>query len=69
MIDEICRQICSVCRDWTDINRVLDILRKFLTDEEVEVFLNFLVKYFLEMNEGGKKVRLKDEFLNLYKET
>ncbi|MEM2464986.1 MAG: hypothetical protein QXL85_05165 [Candidatus Bathyarchaeia archaeon] len=56
-------------RDWIDINTILDILKKHsLNDKEVEVVFSFLVKYFLEMDGSGKKVRPIKEFCSLYKE-
>lgn len=57
-------------RDWIDISVIMDILKKkyCLTNEEVEILFNFLAKYFLEVDESGKKVRPLEEFCNLYKE-
>jgi len=69
LIDEICEKICSMARDWVGIDVILDVLRGFsLTDEEAKIIFNFLVKYFLEMDERGEKVKAKEEFYNLYKE-
>lgn len=67
MIDEICEKICSMGRDWVSIDVILDVLRSFsLTDEEAKLVFNFLVKYFLEIDERGEKVRTREEFCNLY---
>jgi len=70
LIDEICAQICSMGRDWIEISVIVDTLkRKYcLTDEETEIIFNFLAKYFLEIDESGKKARPLEEFCNLYKE-
>ncbi|MEM2486468.1 MAG: hypothetical protein QXY73_04050 [Candidatus Bathyarchaeia archaeon] len=70
LINEIYAQICSMGRDWIDINMVLDTLKRnyHLGDEEAEIVFNFLAKYFLEMDESGKRVRPMEEFCNLYRE-
>jgi len=53
-----------------DKSVIVDTLkRKYcLTDEETEIIFNFLAKYFLEIDESGKKARPLEEFCNLYKE-
>ncbi|MEM2578200.1 MAG: hypothetical protein QXV88_04870 [Candidatus Bathyarchaeia archaeon] len=57
-----------MARDWVGIDVILDVLRGFsLTDEEAKIIFNFLVKYFLEIDERGEKVKAKEEFYNLYK--
>lgn len=70
LMNEICTQICSMGRDWIDINMILDVLRRnyCLSDEKAEIVFNFLAKYFLEVDESGKRVRPTEEFYNLYGE-
>jgi len=69
IIDEICEQICSVIHEWTDMSVLMDILRRYnLTDKEIKILLDFLLKYFLEVNESGRKIRPIKGFYNLYRE-
>lgn len=60
-------QICSMGREWVDLSVIINIMRAHgLTDEEIKMILNFLIKYFLELDESGRKVRATKGFFNLY---
>ncbi|MEM2938698.1 MAG: hypothetical protein QXU95_00255 [Candidatus Bathyarchaeia archaeon] len=67
MIDEILEKICSLGNGWTDKNAIVNILRNHgFADEEINKILNFLIKYFLEINESGEKIRPSESLRKLY---
>ncbi|MBS7634660.1 hypothetical protein KEJ34_04075 [Candidatus Bathyarchaeota archaeon] len=67
MIDEILAELCSLGYEWTDKNVIINLLRNHgFTDEEVKKILNFLVKYFLEVDESRGKIRPSKSLRKLY---
>jgi len=53
--------------EWTDLSEIVGVLKKYgLTEAEAESTLNFLTKYFLELDESGRRARPIRSFYNLY---
>lgn len=69
MIDEVCAYLVSKPADrWTELTEIRETVRKFgLTDAEAQSALNFLAKYFLELDEKGEKARLVRSFYDLFR--
>ena len=69
MIDEVCGYLVSKPADhWTELSEIAKVVREFgLTDAEAESALNFLAKYFLEIDEKGERARLIRSFYDLFK--
>jgi len=68
LMEEICRYLASKpVEEWTDLSEILTVFREYgLTEEDTRMVLNFLEKYCLELDEGGKRVRLTRDFYKLY---
>ncbi|MEM2424370.1 MAG: hypothetical protein QXR45_11790 [Candidatus Bathyarchaeia archaeon] len=67
MIDAILEQICSLGYEWTDKKVIENLLRNHgFTDEEIKKILNFLTKYFLEVDESKGKIRPSESLRKLY---
>lgn len=69
MIDEVCAYLGSKPADhWTELSEITKVVRKFgLTDAEADSALNFLAKYFLELDEKGERARLIRSFYDLFR--
>ena len=69
LIDEVCAYLSSrPFGDWTDLTEITHVFRKRgLTDAEAKSALDFLAKYFLELDESGRRARLIRTFYNLYR--
>jgi len=68
LMEEVCGYLASKPADaWTDLSEILTVFIEYdLTEEETKMVLNFLQKYCLELDEGGKRVRLTRDFYKLY---
>jgi len=61
LLDDVCRQLCSRTAggDWISLPKLSEIVRSFYADEkDAEAVLDFLGKYFLEVDESESKARL-----------
>jgi len=69
LIDEICAYLVSKPADhWTELSEITKVAGKYgLTDAEAESTLNFLAKYFLEVDEKEERARLIRSFYDLFK--
>jgi len=69
LIDEVCEYVCSkVSFDkWVNLDEINEIFKGYgLTEAQVEATLNFLKKYFLELDESKQKAKLTPSFHNFY---
>ena len=68
MIDEACANLFSEStHEWIDVKKILKTLRNYgLTEEEAASILDFLAKYFLELDSLGKRARPLPGFRHLY---
>ena len=69
MIDEICAYLVSKPAErWTELREITKVVREFgLTDAEAESAMNFLAKYFLELDEKGERARLIRSFYDIFR--
>ena len=61
MIDEICKYLYSkmTTEEWTNVSELREIIkRQNLKTEEAETVMDFLKKYFLEVDESKQRARL-----------
>jgi len=61
LLDDVCRQLCSRTAEGNRVSllEIREVVRSFYTDEgDAEAVLDFLGKYFLEVDERESKARL-----------
>jgi len=61
LIDDICEHLYSkmTVKEWISLNELAEIMRGLgLSQNESEVVLSFLKKYFLEVDESEQRARL-----------
>jgi len=61
LLDDVCRQLYSRTAkgNWVSLLELREVVRSFYTDEgDAEAVLDFLGKYFLEVDERERKARL-----------
>jgi len=70
LIDEICRYLYSkmATEEWTSLDELYEIVKRHcLGKKEMEdSMMNFLKKYFIEVDESKQKVRLSSWAYNLF---